>query len=177
MGTTGAVRKAGPGSSVTQFAPVSVKGDWQAVHLDAEATAQTSAELIRPGSVSSSNVIPIEIGDRVTRVLIRAKYSAAGAVTTSPVVRVIGAYGKGLIPDSTIPDDGTVRFVILASAQTITLTAATDVRDTSWSYSPVLSPTSGQLGIDLAGANYLLVFVETAGNVVGSISLEALFIN
>lgn len=176
MGTTGSVRGVNPSANVACVVPVSAKADWQVVHLDAEATAQTSAELIRPGSVSSSNVIPVTVGERASRVLVRAKYSAAGAVTTSPIVRVIGCYGPKLFTGTSIPDDGTVRYVILASAQTLTLTAASDVRDTTWSYSPVLSPTSGQIGIDLAGADYVMVFVETAGNVVGSISIEAAFI-
>jgi hypothetical protein len=85
-------------------------------------------------------------------------------VTTSPVIRIFACYGKGLIPGTSIPDDGTLKFVILASAQTLTCVAATDVRDTTYSYSVPLSLT----GTDMLGADYLMVFVETASSIAGS---------
>jgi len=164
MGTVATPVQANPASNGGSVVIASAKGSWNVCHLNASATAQTGAELIQPGNVSSSNIVPIELGESVTRGLFRCRYGAAGAVTTSPVIRIFAAYGPKLIPGTTIPNDGTLRFVILARAQTLTCVAATDVRDATYSYSDPLSLA----GTDLLGASYLLVFVETAASITGA---------
>lgn len=175
MGTVATPVQVNGGTTNETIVIASNKGDWATAHLSASATAQTAAELIRPGSVSSANVQPLLLGAGVTRVLVRCRYSAAGTVTTLPVVRLIGVYGKGIINGTSIPDDGTAKFVILASAQTVTCVPATDVRDTTYSYSAPLSLS----GTDLLGANYLMVFIETAASISGAVDeiIEVLLIN
>jgi len=174
MGTVALPVQANTGFTDPIVSLASARGSWVTVHANASATAQTAAELIRPGSVSSSNVVPIKLGPGVTRALFRCRYGAAGTVTTSPTIRIFAAYGKDLIPSTTIPDDGTLRFVILASAQAVSCVAATDVRDTTCSYSVPLSLS----GTDLLGADYLIVFVEVAASITGATPIiEALLLN
>lgn len=139
----------------------SVKGHWVTCHANSGDTAQSAGELIQPGTCTSANIIPIKLGPNCVRALFRCRYTAAGAVTTSPVIRIFGAYGA---LTTTLTNDGTVKYVILASAQPLTCTVATDVRDTTYGYSPPLSLTP----TDLLGADYLIVFVETASSIAGA---------
>lgn len=174
MGTVGTPVQVNGGTSAQTMVIASNKGSWTTCHANASATAQTAPELIRPGAVVSANVIPLEIGAGATRVLLRCRYGAAGAVTTAPTIRIIAAYGKGLIPGTSIPDDATVKYMILARAQAVPCVAATDVRDTTWSYSDPLTLT----GTDMLGANYLIVFVEIAAVIAGAgNSIEAMVLN
>lgn len=156
--------------------PCSAKGSWVTCVSSASATAQTAAELIRPGSVTASAIVPIPLGKGTSRVLLRCRYTAAGTVTTSPIIRVFAAYDNGArLITTTLVDDGTVRYMILASAQTVTCVAATDVRDTTYSYSVPIVLT----GTDMLGADYLIVLVETAASISGAQDeiIEALLIN
>lgn len=163
MGTVATPVRSNPGTNGGPVILASAKGTWNVCHLNASATAQTAAELIRPGSVSSSNVVPIELGESTTRVLLRCRYGAAGT-GTGPTVRIIAAYGRGLIPATTIPDDGTMEYAILVRAQALSIAPTTDVRDATYSYSdPFTLP-----GTDMLGANYLLVFVEVAASITGA---------
>lgn len=156
--------------------PCSAKGMWATCVNSASATAQSPSDLIRPGAVTAAAIVPIPIGKGTTRVLLRCRYSAAGAITTQPVIRVIGAYdsGAGLIT-TTFPDDGTVRYLILSTAQTVTCAPTTDVRDATYSYSVPIVIT----GTDMLGADYLIVFMETAASIAGAQDeiIEALLIN
>lgn len=162
-------RSKGPEDSIL----VSAKGDWGIANSDVSATAQTSANLIRPGGVTASNIVPLKLGPRVTRALIRIRYGAAGTVTTSPILRLIAAWGAGLC-DTSLPDDGTVRYMALATAQSVTCVAATDMRDATYSYSAPISLTA----TDMLGADYLIVFVETAASISGATPVaEVLLIN
>lgn len=150
----------------------SAKGSWVTVHANA-ASAQSASDLYTPGAVTSANVVPIRLGKGTTRVLLRCRYANGATVTTSPVVRIIAAYGDGLIT-TTFPTDGTVRYMIAASAQTLTCTSASDIRDGTYSY----SPPHAAAGTDLLGADYLIVFVETASSITGATQIvEALLIN
>jgi hypothetical protein len=155
---------------------VSAKGDWQTVHADLKASANSSAELRRPGSVTGTNVSVVLLGP-VTRVFLRAKYDPSATLTTSPVVRIIGAWGKisqANLTAGTLPDDASVRYMTIASAQTITIATTTDQRDATFAYSAPHSTT----GTDMLGADYLIVLVETAANTsTGAVTCEALVIN
>jgi hypothetical protein len=174
MAITATVRANPESKGPMDVVPVSVKGAWQIANNSASSTAQSSSDLIRPGAVTASSVQAVTLGSRVTRVLLRCRYSAAGAVTTSPSITVFAAYGPGLC-DTALPDDGTVRYVRLLSAQAVTCVAATDVRDATYSYSDPVSLT----GTDLLGADYLIVFISTAASIAGAVDevIEALLIN
>lgn len=159
---TAAARSSNPDSFKKEHVLVSAHGSWDIAHLNASATAQTAAELIRPFSVSSANVVPIRT-HHSTRMLVRCRYGAAGVVTTSPVVRLFSVYGTVNEGDTTLADDGTIRAVILARAQTIACVPATDVRDATYSYSDPLTLTL----TDGIGSNAALVFIETAASITG----------
>lgn len=143
--------------------PASAKGDWADAIANIEATAQSAAELVRPLSTSSTNVVPVKIGDSCTRILLRAKYPTGSAITTSPVVRVFALYGD---PTSAgvFADDGTVKFLRLdatggtTAGITITLDTTNDLKDSTYQYS---SPWSLDL-LDARGAKWILVLLETA---------------
>jgi len=152
--------------------PTSAKGAWVTVHANA-ASAQSASDIYTPGAVTSANVIAIPLAKGTTRCFIRCRYANGATVTTSPVIRIISAYGAGLI-STTFPTDGTVKYLIAASAQTLTCTSATDIRDGTYSYSALHSTT----GTDLLGADYLIVFVETASSITGATQIiEALLTN
>lgn len=171
--TNGAVTNVSPATYGRPSVIVSAKGAWVTAHANASATAQTAAELIRPFNVSSSNVIPFKLG-QLTRCLFRCRYGAAGAVTTSPVIRVFACYGDIATGATTIVDDATIRSIIVASAQTLTCVAATDVRDTTYSYSAPLSLS----GSDMLGGDFGLVFIETAASITGATPIiEVLTLN
>lgn len=167
------VTSAGGSTGGREVVIISGKGGWQTAHLDLEATANTAAELRRPGSVTSNNVAIVELG-AATRVLYRVKYDASATVTTSPVIRIIGAWGSISQSAGVLPDDGTVRYAAIATAQTITLNASTDQRDATNAYSAFHSAA----GTDMLGANYAIALVETAANTsTGAVTLEVLAIN
>lgn len=161
--TNAAARSSNPNSFKKEVVLVSAHGAWDIAHLSASATPQTAAELIRPFSVVSTNVVPIRC-HQMSRVLLRCRYSAAGVVTTAPIIRIIACYGELAEAAATIADDGTVRSVLLASAQPLPCAPTTDMRDATYSYSVPLSLSL----TDVLGANFLLVFVETASNITGA---------
>lgn len=158
-------------------------GPWVTIHDDAEASAASAAELIRPLSVTSSNVHALKVPPGATRVMIRARWSVAGAVTTSPVIRAYGVAGA-INASDWFEDDGTVSPVRIdrnatgAGGVTVTLDATNDLRDTNYSYSAnAIHADDGTPWFDCKGSNYVFVLVATAGNVVGSITLQAAFLN
>jgi hypothetical protein len=158
-------------------------GPWKTIHDDAEAAASSAAELIRPLSVTSANVHALAVPPGATRVMVRVRWAVAGAVTTSPVVRVYGVYGERNASDW-FPDDGTVQLIRLdrdltgAGGVTVTLDATNDLRDTTYSYSnPAIHTDTGLPYMDCKGAGHVFVLVSTAANVAGAASIQAAFLN
>lgn len=172
--TNAAALSSNPDSFKKEVVLVSSHGSWAISHLSASATAQTGPELIRPFNLVSTNVVPIKM-QRATRVLIRCRYSAAGVVTTSPVIRIIAGYGDIADGATTIPDDGTIRQIAIAIAQPLPCVPATDQRDATYSYSAPLSLTPS----DLLGCNFFLTLVETAASITGAVDevIEVMLLN
>lgn len=158
---------------------------WQTIHENFESSAASAAELIRPLSVTSSDVHAVTVPEGASRMMVRARWTAAGAVTTSPVVRVYGVYGT-LNSSDWFADDGTAQIVRLdrnttgAGGVTITLDATNDLRDTTYSYSAnAIHSDTGEPWMDCKGAPYAFVLCSTAGNVAGaqSATLQCAFLN
>ena len=163
------------------FVPCSARGSWTTVNEDAE-TAQSATDLLRPAAIDDAVFHWMKVGDGTSRCMVRARQAVAATVTTSPVVRVFAAYGT---PDSSgaFADDGTVKFCRLdnvdwnAAGLTLTLvTSGTGLnRDTSYAYTDVMPDLTG---LDLKGAWYIGVAVETAANVdTGTVPIEVLLLN
>lgn len=148
-------------------------GPWVTIHDDLEATAATSEELIRPLSVMSANVHAVRLPPSAKHVMLRARWTAAGAVTTSPVLRVYGVFGSAN-DAGWFDDDGTVHVIRLdrygnSSGQTLTLDAANDLRDTKYSYSaPLLHADTALPYLNCLGSSYVFALVQTAANVAGA---------
>lgn len=167
-------------------------GPWQTIHDDFEASASSAAELIRPFSVTSANVHAVRVPAGATRVMVRCRWTAAGAVTTSPVIRAYGAYcpaggNPGTLNSSDwFDDDGTYQVVRIdrnatgAGGVTVTLDATNDLRDTTYSYSAnAIHTDDGTPWFDCKGASYVFVLCSTAGNVAGAQTgvIQAAFLN
>lgn len=168
--------------------PTSVVGNWVTCHTDLEDTAESAADLLNPTSATvNATVVPIRIGQNVSKVLLRSRRPAAATITTSPVVRIYGLYCTDAVANTidqagTLPTDGTCIPIRLdnidsgAAGVTITLDATNDINDGTYKYSDVISLTP----IDLLGARYLMVLVETAANTSASaaqVILQALLLN
>lgn len=160
-------------------------GPWLAIHDNFEAAAASAAELIRPLSVTAAEVHAVKVPPGATRVMIRARWTAAGAVTTSPVIRAYGVYGEKNSSDW-FADDGTAHVVRIdrnatgAGGVTVTLDATNDLRDSTYSYSAnAIHTDDGTPWFDCKGANYIFVLCSTAGNVAGAqtATLQAAFLN
>jgi hypothetical protein len=155
-------------------------GKWTKVHNDAE-QVNTATELLNPGSVSNAFVIP-GIVTQGTRVMIVARTLFAATLTTSPVVRIIGAdqvpNASGVFPGGTIFHriDGDA---FESTGLTVTLTAGTAGQNDGsvYCYSSVLPATSA-IGYQLRGAKAIIVLVSTAANVsTGTVELLVSIIN
>jgi hypothetical protein len=174
-------------ASLTPVVAVSAKGTWATVIADAKASANSAAELLQPLSITSNNIQPILLGLTSTSVLIRAKYATAiTAMTTNPAVRIFAAYGTAVNDAGSFVNDGPVRLVRLDAAaggttgRTITLDGTNDIRDSVSKYSAPLVVTSPFSAVgDLAGAQYLIVVLETAAAISagsGAIEIEAMVV-
>lgn len=177
----GSVKGLGGSSNNASVAPVSVNTDAVQAHDDATATANSAGELLRPFSAVQANLHWVRRGERATRVQVAARMAAASTLTTSPVVRVIGAFPLSTAtiytPESnstanTLPDDGTWVAMRLdntdanAAGKTLTLASSASgiLRDTTYAWSD-WGETLGldsAAGIDLFGCWYFAVFIETA---------------
>ena len=160
--------------------PSSLKGVWTTAHDDSE-TAQSATELLYPASIDDSGFHWIEVPHCASRVLVRAVMTKTATVTTSPVVRVVGAYGT-VASDGSFATDGTAQFLRLdnvdANAVGVTLTlvssGASLLQDATYAYSdpPTLE------GYDLRGAKYVGILVETAANLsAGTVPVQVLLLN
>lgn len=172
---------ANPAQSGPNVTVASVKGSWITANDDAE-TAQSATDLLVPAGIDDSVFHWIVVGPGATRALIRARALVGATVTTDPVVRLIGAYGK-INADGSFANDGTVKFLRLdnadANAAGLTLdlisSGANTLRDATYQYSDVLPSLDG---VDLKGAHYVGVAVETAANVnTGTVQVELLLLN
>lgn len=168
--------------------PASGGGTWVVVNDDAE-TAQSSTDLLRPAAIDDSTFHWCKVGDGATRCLVRARQAVAATVTTSPVIRVFGAYGTSIAGDGSWPNTsaaavaGDPKFLRLdnvdwnAAGLTLTLvTSGTGLnRDNDYAYTDVMPDLTG---IDLKGCQWVGVAVETAANVsAGTVPIEILFLN
>jgi hypothetical protein len=158
--------------------PISVKGSWTDICSNVEATAESSAVLLRPFSATSSYIVPgtVSVG---TRLVVRMKYTAGTTVGTNPVFRFYGVYGK--FDNGAFADDGTVYALRIdnadANATGVTITASTgaQIRDTTYEYT---DPLPDLTGWDLMGAHYVLALIETAGSITsGTGTLQAMVLN
>jgi hypothetical protein len=156
------------------------------IHSDLEASAESAGNLLNPTSATvNANVVPIKVGNAVSKVVLRVRYDQGATVTTSPVVRFYGAYCSDAVAhtiESTgvIPTTGTCEFVRLDNADsgaagvTLTLDATNDLRDSTYKYSDPISLTP----MDLLGCRYLVALVSTAANTsTGAVVLRALLLN
>lgn len=166
----------------------SARGNWVTVNDDAE-TAQSATDLLRPAAIDDSVFHWCEVRDGATRCLIRARMAIAATVTTSPVVRVFGAYGTSINGTGAWPDTsaaavaGDPYFLRLdnvdwnAAGLTLTLvTTGTGLnRDNDYAYTDVMPDLTG---IDMKGCAWIGVAVETAANVdTGTVPIQLLFLN
>lgn len=163
----GQVRNANVGSGGAVVYQTGGRGTWIVANTNL-ATAQSATELLRPGTIDDSTFHWINRGN-ATHCIIRARQdSSVSAVTTSPIVRLIGAYGKAN-DDGTMPNDGSVNFLRIDNVSTnatgIVLTLATTnlLEDGSFEYS---NPAS-LAPYDLLGCDYIGMLVETAANITG----------
>lgn len=163
--------------------PVSVKGTWVIANDDAE-QVNSATELLYPASINDATFHWVKVGPGCGRVLVRARIAVAATVTTDPVVRIIGAYGSLVAGDnSSFATDGTVQFMRLdnvdANAAGLTLdlvsSASGQMQDATYAYSDPLPDLDG---IDLKGADYVGVLIETAANVnAGVVAVQLLMLN
>lgn len=166
-------------------ASTSCYGVWVTVHDDAR-TAQSAGNLLKPVAVADSVCHWIKIERPAARMgRLRCKVPiATTAVGTSPVVRVFAGYGT-LNTDGSAPTDGSFRVERLDSgtwtAAGLTLafpaspTTSNCPNDATYFYATAVLQTP----VDMQGAQYILVEVETAGACTSSaiMLVEAVFLN
>lgn len=166
----------------------SVRGRFQVINTDLK-TADT-ANLLKPWNITRSDVYWLKVPEGATRGLFRARDLATAVVTTSPVVRLWGAYPAlpGRDADVAIRDSGMsgtitatnfAEFMRLDAADQnaagflLTFNATTNSIDATYGYTNVFDLT----GYDLKGASYIAMIVETAASVVGAAMGQVLFLN
>lgn len=162
------------------FQPVGSYGSIVLMLDNASATAATTAEQLNPGSVTASGFHWVKRGEGMTRAYIYARMlKSTSAVTTSPVVKVYGAWPVGAAPtlpennSGALPTDGTWVVKRLdattaaAAGQTLTLAldaADTQPEDTTYIYSDETAV------IDLQDAPYVIVLHSTAASITNATS-------
>ena len=170
----GITRKLGliyPGSEAN--APGSAFSTYpQIAHDNLEATAQTSGELLNPGSITSTNVHPIELAPGITRVGIRAKVDdGMTTVTTSPVVRLYSCLYDPNIVAAAANKFRRIDNVDWAGAGlTLTMVASGSGMHTDGTY--FYSDEAALAGHDCLGGRFVVVACETAGNVGVATAIE-----
>lgn len=184
----GAITQGSSSSGSMQVVTVaSARGNWVVINDDAE-TAQSATDLLRPAAIDDAVYHWCEVRDGATRCLVRARMAVGATVTTSPVVRLVGAYGQ-ITSDGSFPNTSAAAvarnplFLRLDSADwnaagfTLTLvTSGTGLnRDNDFAYTDIMPDLDGY---DLKGANYVGIMVETAANVdTGTVLVEILLLN
>jgi len=168
-----AIVKGSAGTSGAPVTTVSGKTAWGIAVLDSKAgTVQSAADMIRPLSVASSNIAPIELGPVSSRIIVRGAYNvAATGGTHAGQVRFYAVYGKPVLTSGVYAwsDDLPNRCVRIDGSTTpITLTVdlTNDVRDATYKYTAPVVIDSSEL-IDALGADYILVLLETQADITG----------
>lgn len=158
--------------------PASVRGKWITIHNDLEQASGITG--VRPLSVTSTDIIPIQVPVGATRVLFRARYANGATVTTSPIIVVYGVWGE-LDGGAFTEGNDQVQCARLdnqdnsAAGITVTLDGTNDVDDATYQYSDIVPSLTG---LDLLGASYVFAYPTTVANVnSGVVLLQALFIN
>lgn len=177
--------------------PSSVKGRWIICNDDLEQTVPAAP--LNPAGITDASIHWVKVPDWASKVLLSARMTKAATVTTSPVVRLVGAYPSSIgatlnqPPDpfsfindnGSFPNDGTIRFMRLDLADsdgtgiTLTLTSSgagmmIDAASTAKAYAdpPTITP------YDLLGAWYVTMIPVTAANVdTGLVTGELMFLN
>lgn len=146
----------------------SARGTWQTAILDTSntATAQSAAELLRPLSVTSSNIAPIRVGAGVSRVVVRARYFEDDVNGThAGIIRLYAVYGEPTSGSKQFADDGTIEVMRLdadsGAGLSLLRSSTLNIRTGElWRYTAPVTVSSSRL-IDLHGAWYLLALLET----------------
>jgi len=140
------------------------------------ASAQSASELLRPLSVTSSNIARLMFTGHVTRFMLRGRYNAdATTAGHAGIVRVYAYFlnGTGKTESDVLPDDGTVRIMRLdatsGTGYTLSADPSTDFRDTTYRYTKPME-IGGSTLIDACGASGLIVLLETAATLSGGSS-------
>lgn len=176
------VGKCGSSGEVVQFA--STQGGWLVAHDDLEAAADSAANMLKPWNISKASMHWVEVPKNATRVWVRARQDAAtSAVTTSPVVRLMGANGMldstNATFSGTTTADSFAEFTRIDDAaddngtgQTLTLATTGLLEDASFEYSDKKGP------YDCVGCTHVAILVETAANVAdGGVKGQLKFTN
>lgn len=144
----------------------SFKSNW--VIANSDITTVNTGSLLRPGlSTGESNIVPLVIPNRATRVLVRTRFPHTGVTfTTHPVVRfyTIDA-GDGATLNETLTAAALGLSVpdridtATSNGAGLTITgSASMARNDSYRYSDVTSLT----GYDCLGGSVLIALIETA---------------
>lgn len=149
-------------------------GTWVTLNSNIK-SAQSSANILNPTGVTSSNVTWAWVGPEVRFAAYRVRYTHTGAtIGTQPVICLYSAYAdpdvlQTAFASSTLPTTGTMRVLRTdnvdsdATGMTVTLDATNDQRDGTYYYSNYIQtfPTNSIYG-DLLGGQLITAFVQTA---------------
>ncbi len=159
--------------------PCSVSGNWVTLHADLEQAADASTELTQVLTTNNTGARFLKVPPFATRMIARVKYTTAGTSPTNPVVRF---YGSDVWSATGVIDLSTPSILMrldnadnAAAGLTFTMTTATDVADSTYSYS---NPMPSLTGIDLQGCVAVLPIVTTAAALTsGTVELQVRFLN
>lgn len=174
-----AIVKASAGKGGAPVTTVSGRTSWGKAVLDSlGGSVQSGADMIRPLSVSSSNIAPVEMGAVSTRIIVRGAYNAdATGGSHAGKVRVYAVFGEPVVTSgahawSDALPNRVVRITGSTTPITLTIDTTNDVRDTTYKYTDPVVINSTEL-IDALGASYILVLLETQSDVSGGSTPEA----
>jgi len=180
MALAAIVNMGGRLNSVQPVATVSARASWGITIVDAKGgTVQSASDLIRPLSVTSSNIAPIKLSRNSTRILIRGRYNQdASGGTHAGKVRIFGIYGEpsvasGVVSWSeTAAGDGTnevpqvIRVDQATSDITLTVDLTNDVRVGNFKYTAPFAVDSSIL-VDALGCDYIMGLLATQSDLTG----------
>lgn len=162
----------------------SSQGSWVVAHDDLEASADSAANMLKPWNISKASMHWVKIPEGATRVWVRARMDAtASVVTTSPIVKLMGANGTLDATNATFSGTSTAasfaQFTRVddsaddaGSGQTLTLATTGLLEDASYEYSNKKGP------YDCVGCSHVAILVATAANVTdGTVAGQLKFTN
>jgi hypothetical protein len=170
------------GSSVGAYIPASAKTAFRVAIADATASADAAEVLLNPLTATgiASRVIPL--GDRVTRIIVRARLTAATtAAATSPVVRLWAFAGDpndlanctpiGRIDADTNTASGIT--LTLAASPSGTTMATNESGGVTYRYSDNLPAISSKVGYDALGGRFVVALLQTSAAITeGACAIE-----